>query len=208
MSKVESVAVETVTVAVPPSSLMLSALTSSDSVTAPSSSRIVSATSAGAVTPAAETVPDTVTVLSSLSSLSSVASMVTAPVLCAAPAAKLSVVPLRVKSAASAGATAAALTVTSNATADTGETRALTVLEPPSNTASGVSTSVTVGLPSLSAMVMVRAVSKSTPPTEPVTMTVSPGSAPVSSTPVIVVLTLEAAEPAPAGSTSEVASMV
>ena len=103
VSKVEPVPVLTVTVTAPPSSAMVVASTSSASTAAASSSRIVSVASAGADTPGEDTVPDTDTSRFGVSAVSSTAAIVTEPVLAAAPAAKLSVVPDCSKSPASAG---------------------------------------------------------------------------------------------------------
>ena len=123
------------------------------------------------------------TVLSPSSWLSSVASIVTVPVLWAAPAANDSVVPESVKSPASAPAPASAVTVKVNGSSGAGATSAVMVAEPPSSTASGVRRNVTRGTPSSSSIVTVCASPNAVPSTEPVTTTVSPGSAASSSTP-------------------------
>ena len=80
-------------------------------VGASSSSVIVSVASAGFATPPPLAVAETVTVLFGASTSLSTAVMVTVPVLEVAPAAMVRVVPLRVKSLAIAGDTAAAATV-------------------------------------------------------------------------------------------------
>ena len=97
-----------------------------------SSSSRVSVRFAGAVTPVADTVPETVTVLSAASTSLSTPVIVTVPVLVVAFSAKLRTrFALRRKSAATAGDTAAAATVTVKAAAEAGDTVAVTVLTPP-----------------------------------------------------------------------------
>ena len=136
-----------------------------------------------------------------MSAVLSTAPIVTEPVLAAAPAAKLSVVPDCPKSPASAGDTGADATATVNAVADAGDTVAVTVLAPPSSAIDGgVSTSVTTGVPSSSAMVTVCPAPNATPSSRaPITM-VSASSSTLSFTAVTVAVTIEASAPAPAGS--------
>ena len=120
-----------------------------DTVTpAASSSSRVSVRFAGAVTLVADTVPETVTVLSAASTSLSTPVIVTEPVLVVAFSAKLRTwFALRRKSAATAGDTAAAATVTVKAAAEAGDTVAVTVLTPPfSPIESADSTRVTVGV--------------------------------------------------------------
>ena len=101
---------------------------------AASSSSRVSVRFAGAVTLVADTVPETVTVLSAASTSLSTPVIVTEPVLVVAFSAKLRTrLALRRKSAATAGDTAAAATVTVKAAAEAGDTVAVTVLTPPSS---------------------------------------------------------------------------
>ena len=92
--------------------------------------------------------PETVTVLSAASTSLSTPVIVTEPVLVVAFSAKLSTwFALRRKSAATAGATAAAATVTVKAAAEAGDTVAETVLTPPfSPIEASDSTRVTVGV--------------------------------------------------------------
>ena len=106
---------------------------SMDSADAPSSSVRVSVTSAGAVTPRLlAAVADTVTVLSGASRLLSTPVRVTVPVLVVAPAATVSTLfALSVKSPSTAGATAAADTVTVVASLEARSRVAVTVLMPP-----------------------------------------------------------------------------
>ena len=115
---------------------------------AASSSSRVSVRVAGAVTLVADTVPETVTVLSAASTSLSTPVIVTVPVLVVAFSAKLRTgFALRRKSAATAGDTAAAATVTVKAAAEAGDTVAVTVLTPPfSPIELSDSTRVTVGV--------------------------------------------------------------
>ena len=147
----------TVTVAVPP----FSAITPGSAVTAHSgvsSSVMVSVTAAGAATAGMLTVPDTVTFLSGAPNWSFTAVTVTVPVLSVRYAAKLSVVAsLSVKSAAVAGSTGCAATVTVYGSVNAAVAVAVTRLTPPSSAiASGASRSVTDGIPSSSVIVTVR----------------------------------------------------
>ena len=104
-----------------------------DSAGAASSSAMVSVASAGSATPLApETAAETVSCLSGSSFALSNAVIVTAPTLAVAPAAMVSVTPeLSVKSAATAGATAVADTVSITASLDLPESVAVTVLVSP-----------------------------------------------------------------------------
>ena len=104
-----------------------------DSAGAASSSAMVSVASAGSATPLApETAAETVSCLSGSSFALSTAVIVTAPALAVAPAAMVSVTPeLSVKSAATAGATAVADTVSITASLDLPESVAVAVLVSP-----------------------------------------------------------------------------
>ena len=112
-----------------------------------SSSVIVTVWADGADTPLPPvTVAETVTVLSGASTVLSTAVIVTVSVLDVEPAAISSVVPLCVTSAATAGESGVAVTVTVTASLDTALNVAVTVLTPPfSAIEAGVSTSVTAG---------------------------------------------------------------
>ncbi len=124
-------------------------------VGAASLSLIDSVTLEGAVTPWLLTADaDTVTVLCGASTLLSTAVIVTDPVLSVAPAAIVKAVPFSVKSAATAGDTAVADTVTVVATLDGWLSVAVTVLLPLfSVIESGVRISVTAGATSSSMIV-------------------------------------------------------
>ena len=138
---------------------------------------IVSVLGAGADTPFPPlTVADTVTVLSRASTVLFTAVMVTVPVLDVWPVSIVSVVPVSVKSAAVAGATGVASTVTVTGALDDPLRVAVTVLASPfSEIDTGSSDSVTVGAPSSSTIVSVRAAGAVTPfppVTVPITSTV------------------------------------
>ena len=182
-----------VTLPTPPFSSIDAGVSTSvtDGGVAPSSSRILRVASAGARTPSRDTEPETVTVLSGASSSLSTAVIVTSPLLCVASASNLSVVPESVKSPATAGATAAAETVTVNASGDAGDTVAVRVLAPPSSaTEPGLSTSVTDGgvAPSSSRILRVASAGARTSSrdTEPETVTILSGASSSLSTAVIV----------------------
>ena len=123
-------------------------------------SAIVSVTSAGAFTPVPDTAPETITVLSAAYAALSTPVIVTMPVLEVALAAKLrTLFALRLKSAATAGATGVAYTVTVNAVAEAGDTVAVTVpISPSSPIESSDSARVTcccvVGVPAVPLTVM------------------------------------------------------
>jgi hypothetical protein len=94
----------------------------------------------------------------------STAVIVTSPVLVVAPAAIVSVLPLSVKSPATAGDTAPAVTVTVVAELDARSSVAVTMLTPPSSSIdAGASTSVTIGVPSSSLMVSASSAGPVTP---------------------------------------------
>ena len=159
-----------VTVVVPPSSEMALSATVSTTPGAPSSSSIVSVTSAGTATPLSPpTVADTVTSLSGASTALSTAVTVTAPVLVVAPAAMVSVFVLdRLKSVAAAFVPAVAATVSVTVLLDARFSVAVTVADPGfvpscSAMAAGLSTSVTVGAPSSSVSVRPTPVTVPTP---------------------------------------------
>ena len=122
---------------------------------APSSSVMVSVWFEGAVTARSlVAVPETDTLLFPPATLLSLAVIVTVPVLVVNPAAMVSVEPLSVKSAATAGETAIAETVIVVASFDARSSVAVTVLDPPSSEIDvGFSTSVAVGVGSLSVIV-------------------------------------------------------
>ena len=127
---------------------------------APSSSVMVSVLFEGAVTARSfAAVADTVTLLFPPATLLSLAVIVTVPVLAVDPAAMVSVEPLSVKSAATAGETAIADTVSVVASLDARSSVAVTVLDPPSSEIDvGLSTSVAAGVASLSVIVPFAAV--------------------------------------------------
>ena len=157
-------------------------------VDATSSSVMASVRFEGAVTARAfAAVAETVTFLSPSATVLLVAAIVTVPVLAVAPAAMVSVEPLFVKSFGSVLVPAAAETVTVVSSLDGWSRVAVTVLVPPfSEIEAGVSTSVTVGVASLSAIVTVGATAGPTvrpgAVVVPVTPTVSPASSVSSST--------------------------
>ena len=98
----------------------------------------------------------TVTALPGATTSLSCAATVTTPVLAIAPTGMVSVVPVCVKSAATAGATGVVDTVSVTASLDAVLSVAVTVLDPPfSLTDDGLSTSDTAGTPSLSRIVRV-----------------------------------------------------
>ena len=186
-----------VTVADPPFSGIESALNTSVTVGVASSSVIVRVWSDGADTPPLVAVADTVTSLSGASTALSTALIVTVPVLVVAPAVIVnSLFTLSVKSAATAGDTAAADTVTLTAVCHTPLSVAVTEIEsPPSEIESALKTSVTLGGPSLSVIVTVAPVTAS-PAVVPVTEAVSSPSASLSSVGVSVNVALPLVESA------------
>ena len=182
-----------VTVATPPFSETDDEDSTSDTVDAPSSSRIVSVASGGSTAPRVpDAVPETVTVLSGASVALPTAVTVTVPALVVSPAAMVSVVALdSAKSPAIAGATGAADTVSVTAAAEGFESVAVTVATPAlSEIEAGDSARAERGRASSSAMVSVTpagaATSPCPPPTVPPTVAVSSGSSVVSSTAVTV----------------------
>ena len=140
-----------------------------------SSSVMVSVWSEGFETPPPLAVADTVTVLVAAETELSTAVIVTVPVLVVEPAAIVSVVFVdKLKSPDTAGLTAVAETVTVTAALDVPDSVAVTVLEPPfSEIEDGLSTSVTVGVPSSSVMVSVWFAGSETPPPLAVAETVT-----------------------------------
>ena len=178
-----------VTVLTPPFSLIICGVSISVTTGGDSSSVIIKVTSTGASAPDNDTVPDTLTILSGESTALSTAVIVTPPVLFVALAAKLSVVPVSMKSPATAGETADADTVTVKASDEAGETVAVTVLTPPfSLIICGVSISVTTGGDSSSVIIKVTSTGASAPDndTVPDTLTILSGESTALSTAVIV----------------------
>ena len=140
-----------------------------------SSSVMVSVWSEGFETPPPLAVADTVTVLFAAESELSTAVIVTVPALDVLPAAIVrTLFADRLKSPDTAGLTALAVTVTVTAELDVPDSVAVTVLEPPlSEIEDGLSTSVTVGVPSSSVMVRVWFAGSETPPPVAVAETVT-----------------------------------
>ena len=130
-----------------------------------SSSVMVRVSSDGLATPLPpDAVPETVTDMLPVVPASSTAVTVTVPVLTVEPAAMVSDVPDRVKSAAVARVPAAEATVTVTASSETPDNVAVTVDTPPfSAIVSGVSTSATVGGVSSSVSVSVAPVTVPAP---------------------------------------------
>ena len=130
-----------------------------------SSSSIVSVCAAGSATPRPPAAtPAISTVLSGASTSLLSAAIVTVPVLFVSPASILSVVPVRSKSAATAGELGVAVTVTVTASLDGAVSIAVTVLRPPfSPMDAGSSFSISVGVPSSSVIVSVCAPGAATP---------------------------------------------
>ena len=178
-----------VTVLTPPFSLIICGVSISVTTGGDSSSVIIKVTSTGASAPDNDTVPDTLTILSGESTALSTAVIFTVPVLFVALAAKLSVVPVSMKSPATAGETDEADTVTVEASDEAGETVAVTVLTPPfSLIICGVSISVTTGGDSSSVTIKVTSTGASAPDndTVPDTRTILSGESTALSTAVIV----------------------
>ena len=140
---------------------------------------IVSIGSSGSAIPARDTVPYTITILSGASIRLSTADTVTEPALSVAFAEKLSMFPVCVKSAETAGATGCADTITSNGSEEAGHAIAVTVPIPPfSLIEPGIRTSDTSGAVSSSVIVSVTSAgaSASDSDTVPDTVTILSGA--------------------------------
>ena len=190
-----------VTVLTPPFSLIEDGVSTRLTAGPTSSSVIVSVCGDGSDNPfPPEAKPETVTVLSGASTALSTAVNVTAPVLVVAPAAIVSVVPLCVKSPATAGETGVADTVTVTDSLDAALSVAVTVLTPPfSLIEDGVSTRLTAGPTSSSVIVSVCGDGSDTPfppEADPETVTVLSGASTALSTAVNVTVPVLVVAPA------------
>ena len=164
-SALDSPSSNAVTVVSPPFSGIDAGSSARVSVGVSSSSVIVSVRGAGAAAPLPPvTVPPICTLFSGASRSLSSASIFTSPVLTVSPAAIVSLVPVSVKSAATAGETGVAVTVTATASLDGPLSVAVTVVSPSSSEIdAGARASVTVGVSSSSVISRVCAAGAASP---------------------------------------------